>query len=88
MVVGAGGGGFEMKVVSHPSGFCVRACVQDRINREVVNVTTLPVPAELAGLLQAASGTRRNTHQQGGSCVAGRPAESTCKHKAHLLMEV
>uniref|UniRef100_A0A3B3XS65 Myosin XVAb n=1 Tax=Poecilia mexicana TaxID=48701 RepID=A0A3B3XS65_9TELE len=31
-------------------------CVQDRINREVVNVTTLPIPAELAGLLQAASG--------------------------------
>uniref|UniRef100_I3J548 Myosin XVA n=1 Tax=Oreochromis niloticus TaxID=8128 RepID=I3J548_ORENI len=28
----------------------------DRINREVVNVTTLPIPAELAALLQAASG--------------------------------
>nr|XP_029135166.1 unconventional myosin-XV-like [Labrus bergylta] len=29
---------------------------EDRINREVVNVTTLPIPAELAALLQAASG--------------------------------
>uniref|UniRef100_A0A087XL45 Myosin XVAb n=1 Tax=Poecilia formosa TaxID=48698 RepID=A0A087XL45_POEFO len=29
--------------------------MRDRINREVVNVTTLPIPAELAGLLQAAS---------------------------------
>uniref|UniRef100_A0A3Q2VWC0 Unconventional myosin-XV-like n=1 Tax=Haplochromis burtoni TaxID=8153 RepID=A0A3Q2VWC0_HAPBU len=38
---------------------CVCVClqrVQDRINREVVNVTTLPIPAELAALLQAASG--------------------------------
>uniref|UniRef100_G3PWG5 Myosin XVAb n=1 Tax=Gasterosteus aculeatus TaxID=69293 RepID=G3PWG5_GASAC len=30
--------------------------MRDRVNREVVNVTTLPVPAELAVLLQAASG--------------------------------
>ncbi|XP_061534898.1 unconventional myosin-XV [Phycodurus eques] len=29
---------------------------EERINREVVNVTTLPIPAELAALLQAASG--------------------------------
>lgn len=36
-------------------------CVQDRINREVVNVTTLPIPAELAGLLQAASGVHTQT---------------------------
>uniref|UniRef100_A0AAX7UBA0 Myosin XVAb n=1 Tax=Astatotilapia calliptera TaxID=8154 RepID=A0AAX7UBA0_ASTCA len=38
---------------------CLCVClqrVQDRINREVVNVTTLPIPAELAALLQAASG--------------------------------
>uniref|UniRef100_A0A3Q3FDM7 Myosin XVAb n=1 Tax=Kryptolebias marmoratus TaxID=37003 RepID=A0A3Q3FDM7_KRYMA len=33
----------------------MRVC-QDRINREVVNVTTLPIPAELSDLLQAASG--------------------------------
>lgn len=44
---------------------CVCVClqrVQDRINREVVNVTTLPIPAELAALLQAASGTHTHTH--------------------------
>ncbi|GLD52116.1 unconventional myosin-XV-like protein, partial [Lates japonicus] len=35
-------------------GACRKA--EDRINREVVNVTTLPIPAELAALLQAASG--------------------------------
>ncbi|XP_061840189.1 unconventional myosin-XV [Nerophis lumbriciformis] len=29
---------------------------EERINREVVNVTTLPIPAQLAALLQAASG--------------------------------
>uniref|UniRef100_A0A3B3CPP3 Myosin XVAb n=1 Tax=Oryzias melastigma TaxID=30732 RepID=A0A3B3CPP3_ORYME len=29
--------------------------MRDRINREVVNVTTLPIPAELSGLLHAAS---------------------------------
>ncbi|CAL8330796.1 unnamed protein product [Merluccius merluccius] len=33
----------------------MRVCL-DRVNREVVDVTTLPVPAELAVLLQAASG--------------------------------
>ncbi|XP_051801956.1 unconventional myosin-XV-like [Acanthochromis polyacanthus] len=33
-----------------------RKAEEDRINREVVNVTTLPIPAELAGLLQAAAG--------------------------------
>ncbi|KAM8880381.1 unconventional myosin-XV [Spinachia spinachia] len=33
-----------------------RKAEEDRINREVVNVTTLPIPAELAVLLQAASG--------------------------------
>ncbi|XP_040893261.1 unconventional myosin-XV [Toxotes jaculatrix] len=33
-----------------------RKAEEDRINREVVNVTTLPIPAELAALLQAASG--------------------------------
>ncbi|KAJ3615018.1 hypothetical protein NHX12_018586, partial [Muraenolepis orangiensis] len=33
-----------------------RRAEEDRINREVVDVTTLPVPAELAVLLQAASG--------------------------------
>ncbi|TKS68505.1 Unconventional myosin-XV [Collichthys lucidus] len=33
-----------------------RKAEEDRINREVMNVTTLPIPAELAGLLQAASG--------------------------------
>ncbi|KAI4832816.1 hypothetical protein KUCAC02_015760, partial [Chaenocephalus aceratus] len=32
-----------------------RKAEEDRINREVVNVTTLPIPAELALLLQAAS---------------------------------
>ncbi|TMS23524.1 Unconventional myosin-XV, partial [Larimichthys crocea] len=32
-----------------------RKAEEDRINREVMNVTTLPIPAELAGLLQAAS---------------------------------
>uniref|UniRef100_H3C0T6 Myosin XVA n=1 Tax=Tetraodon nigroviridis TaxID=99883 RepID=H3C0T6_TETNG len=30
--------------------------MRDRVNREVVNVTTLPIPAELAALLHAASG--------------------------------
>ncbi|AWP05297.1 putative unconventional myosin-XV-like [Scophthalmus maximus] len=30
--------------------------MRDRVNREVVNVTTLPIPAELAALLQVASG--------------------------------
>ncbi|XP_068177193.1 unconventional myosin-XV [Antennarius striatus] len=30
--------------------------MRDRVNREVVNVTTLPIPAELAALLQAVSG--------------------------------
>ncbi|XP_022593788.1 unconventional myosin-XV-like [Seriola dumerili] len=33
-----------------------RKAEEDRINREVVNVTTLPIPAELAALLQAAAG--------------------------------
>nr|XP_020478442.1 LOW QUALITY PROTEIN: unconventional myosin-XV-like [Monopterus albus] len=33
-----------------------RKAEEDRINREVVDVTTLPIPAELAALLQEASG--------------------------------
>ncbi|KAK7929365.1 hypothetical protein WMY93_005760 [Mugilogobius chulae] len=41
-----------MRTVVEPA----RQAEEDRINREVVNVTTLPIPAELAGLLQAASG--------------------------------
>ncbi|KAM6939466.1 LOW QUALITY PROTEIN: unconventional myosin-XV [Xenentodon cancila] len=41
-----------MRTVVEPA----RKAEEDRINREVVNVTTLPIPAELAGLLQAASG--------------------------------
>lgn len=43
-------------------------CVQDRINREVVNVTTLPVPAVLAALLQAASG-KSHAHTHTCACV-------------------
>lgn len=38
--------------------------MQDRINREVVNVTVLPVPAELAALLHAASGAHTRVHTQ------------------------
>ncbi|GAA6230048.1 unconventional myosin-XV-like [Lates japonicus] len=45
-----------MRTVVEPA----RKAEEDRINREVVNVTTLPIPAELAALLQAASGT--HTH--------------------------
>ncbi|KAG7234810.1 hypothetical protein INR49_003957, partial [Caranx melampygus] len=41
-----------MRTVVEPA----RKAEEDRINREVVNVTTLPIPAELAGLLQAAAG--------------------------------
>ncbi|XP_029285862.1 unconventional myosin-XV [Cottoperca gobio] len=41
-----------MRTVLEPA----RKAEEDRINREVVNVTTLPIPAELAILLQAASG--------------------------------
>ncbi|KAK5623203.1 hypothetical protein CRENBAI_017781 [Crenichthys baileyi] len=41
-----------MRTVVEPA----RKAEEDRINREVVNVTTLPIPAELAGLLQAVSG--------------------------------
>ncbi|XP_015244993.1 PREDICTED: unconventional myosin-XV-like [Cyprinodon variegatus] len=41
-----------MRTVLEPA----RKAEEDRINREVVNVTTLPIPAELAGLLQAVSG--------------------------------
>ncbi|MED6237927.1 hypothetical protein ATANTOWER_032437 [Ataeniobius toweri] len=41
-----------MRTVVEPA----RKAEEDRINREVVNVTTLPIPAELAGLLQAISG--------------------------------
>ncbi|XP_061685358.1 unconventional myosin-XV [Syngnathoides biaculeatus] len=41
-----------MRTVVKPA----RKAEEDRINREVVNVTTLPIPAELAALLQAASG--------------------------------
>ncbi|XP_074485793.1 unconventional myosin-XV [Sebastes fasciatus] len=41
-----------MRTVVEPA----RKAEEDRINREVVNVTTLPIPAELAVLLQAASG--------------------------------
>ncbi|KAI3353346.1 hypothetical protein L3Q82_019878 [Scortum barcoo] len=41
-----------MRTVVEPA----RKAEEDRINREVVNVTTLPIPAELAALLQAASG--------------------------------
>lgn len=52
--------------ISHTLKVCrwlsVHLCAQDRINREVVNVTTLPIPAELSGLLHAASGTRTQTH--------------------------
>ncbi|KAK5865808.1 hypothetical protein PBY51_020048 [Eleginops maclovinus] len=40
-----------MRTVLEPA----RKAEEDRINREVVNVTTLPIPAELALLLQAAS---------------------------------
>ncbi|CAL1601178.1 unnamed protein product [Knipowitschia caucasica] len=42
-----------MRTVVEPA----RQAEEDRINREVVNVTTLPIPAELAALLQATSGT-------------------------------
>ncbi|XP_075318584.1 unconventional myosin-XV [Odontesthes bonariensis] len=42
----------NMRTVVEPA----RRAEEDRINREVVNVTALPIPAELAGLLQAASG--------------------------------
>ncbi|KAA8595238.1 hypothetical protein FQN60_012373 [Etheostoma spectabile] len=41
-----------MRTVVQPA----RKAEEDRINREVVNVTTLPIPADLAVLLQAASG--------------------------------
>ncbi|CAK6980016.1 unconventional myosin-XV [Scomber scombrus] len=41
-----------MRTVVEPA----RKAEEDRINREVVNVTMLPIPAELAALLQAASG--------------------------------
>ncbi|KAM9315347.1 unconventional myosin-XV [Pholidichthys leucotaenia] len=41
-----------MRTVVEPA----RRAEEDRINREVVNVTTLPIPAELAALLQGASG--------------------------------
>lgn len=40
------------------------AHVQDRINREVVNVTTLPIPAELGGLLQTAAGNHTHTSRE------------------------
>ncbi|XP_056890902.1 unconventional myosin-XV [Takifugu flavidus] len=41
-----------MRTVVEP----LRKAEEDRMNREVVNVTTLPIPAELAALLHAASG--------------------------------
>ncbi|XP_034452723.1 unconventional myosin-XV [Hippoglossus hippoglossus] len=41
-----------MRTVVEPA----RKAEEDRVNREVVNVTTLPIPAELAALLQIASG--------------------------------
>ncbi|XP_078124453.1 unconventional myosin-XV [Sander vitreus] len=41
-----------MRTVVEPA----RKAEEDRINREVVNVTTLPIPADLAVLLHAASG--------------------------------
>ncbi|XP_076004168.1 unconventional myosin-XV [Genypterus blacodes] len=41
-----------MRTVVEPA----RKAEEDRINREVVNVTTLPITPELAALLQAASG--------------------------------
>ncbi|KAM4603322.1 unconventional myosin-XV [Polymixia lowei] len=41
-----------MRTVLEPA----RKAEEDRINREVVNVTILPIPAELAALLHAASG--------------------------------
>ncbi|XP_028303243.1 unconventional myosin-XV isoform X2 [Gouania willdenowi] len=41
-----------MRTVVEPA----RKAEEDRVNREVVNVTTLPIPAELAVLLQAAAG--------------------------------
>ncbi|XP_026158447.1 unconventional myosin-XV [Mastacembelus armatus] len=41
-----------MRTVVEPA----RKAEEDRLNREVVNVTTLPIPAELAALLHAASG--------------------------------
>ncbi|KAM8842059.1 uncharacterized protein myo15ab isoform 4-T5 [Synchiropus picturatus] len=41
-----------MRTVVEPA----RRAEEDRVNREVVNVTTLPVPAQLAALLQQASG--------------------------------
>ncbi|XP_047189847.1 unconventional myosin-XV [Scophthalmus maximus] len=41
-----------MRTVVEPA----RKAEEDRVNREVVNVTTLPIPAELAALLQVASG--------------------------------
>nr|XP_019958182.1 PREDICTED: unconventional myosin-XV-like [Paralichthys olivaceus] len=41
-----------MRTVLEPA----RKAEEDRVNREVVNVTTLPIPAELAALLQVASG--------------------------------
>ncbi|XP_078145991.1 unconventional myosin-XV [Centroberyx gerrardi] len=48
-----------MRTVLHPARKAEEVSErgkEDRINREVVNVTTLPIPAELAALLQAASG--------------------------------
>ncbi|XP_077381905.1 unconventional myosin-XV [Festucalex cinctus] len=41
-----------MRTVVQPA----RKAEEDRVNREVVNVSALPIPAELAPLLQAASG--------------------------------
>ncbi|KAF6736431.1 Unconventional myosin-XV [Oryzias melastigma] len=43
------------------AGLACTLCAQDRINREVVNVTTLPIPAELSGLLHAASAPLENS---------------------------
>ncbi|XP_077460372.1 unconventional myosin-XV [Stigmatopora argus] len=51
-----------MRTVVHPA----RMIEEDRINREVVNVTALPIPAELAALLQAASGGT----EQHADCLA------------------
>ena len=50
--------------------------VQDRINREVVNVTTLPITAELAGLLQAASGLQTHGYTNIGALVSSKKYNS------------
>ncbi|TWW58889.1 Unconventional myosin-XV [Takifugu flavidus] len=55
-----------MRTVVEP----LRKAEEDRMNREVVNVTTLPIPAELAALLHAASGALTSGEELHSDCLA------------------